>query len=73
MLGKASTRAKSKYNIKAYDNIQFRALKSNRINERLDVASEKRKQSKAQYILDAIETRLTEDGVTLESLPDQTE
>lgn len=60
----ARIRANSKYNRKAYETIQVRAKKDERLGELLNVGAARAGVSKAAYIVDAIKARLEEDGIT---------
>lgn len=60
---KAKVRANARYNAKTYDVLQIRVLKSEAINERIDQAVKAGKaKSKAEYVLQAVNDRLRDDG-----------
>lgn len=65
----AKIRANARYNNKTYDVVQIRVLKSEHINDLVDLAASRSNTSKAAYILAAIKTQLAKDGITIEDLP----
>lgn len=67
MATEARLRANKKYMEKAYDQLQFRVRKETHFNERLDIAAKKTNKSKVQYVIDAVEKAMVEDGVTLDN------
>ena len=69
MVSKAKIQANSRYNQRKYDVLSIRVDKTERINELLDIVKRKTGQSKAEYILGAIQARLQSDNVTLDTLP----
>ena len=70
MVSEAKKRANARYNVRTYETVSARALKSERMNDRITAAAAKAGESRAGYILSAIRARLDADGVTLESLDD---
>ena len=66
----AKIRANARYNNKTYDVVQIRVLKTERINDLVDMAASRSNTSKASYILAAIKQQLAKDGITIDSLPD---
>ena len=66
----AKIRANARYNNKTYDVVQIRVLKTERINDLVDLAASRSNTSKAAYILAAIKTQLAKDGITIYMLPD---
>ena len=66
----ARKRANAKYQKKAYDTISFISRRENKLRELLDIASKKVGASKTQYIIDAIQSQLARDGITIDMLPD---
>ena len=68
----AQNRATQKYHAEHLEEVKCRAQRSERINARMAHAAKLRGISKAQYMLDAIRARLDADGVTLDSLPENT-
>ena len=66
----AKIRANARYNNKTYDVVQIRVLKTEHINDLIDMAASRSNTSKAAYILAAIKQQLAKDGITLDMLPD---
>lgn len=68
-LTEAQKRANNKYKAKAYDQINYRVPRHERLKELVNYASEKAGKSSAQYVVDAIKTQLDKDGITIDQLP----
>ena len=66
----AKLRANAKYNKKIYESIGVRSRKENRIGDLLDLASKKTNKTKSVYVIDAIQSQLARDGITIDMLPD---
>lgn len=64
----AQNRATQKYHAEHMEIVTFRTQKSERFNDLVSAAAKQSGQSKAQYMHDAIKTRLDDDGITLDSL-----
>lgn len=56
-----------------YDRLCYKTRKTERLPERIRIAAELHSISPAKYAIQAIETALQLDGITVESLPDRTE
>lgn len=67
-VSKAQSRASRKYNDKTYEIITCRSRKTDKLNDLLDIASEKAGISKASYIIDAIRAQLEKDGISINML-----
>lgn len=65
----ARINANNRYRYKAYDTLQVAVRKEKRINDLLDFATKKTGKSKAQYVVDAIDTQLERDGISIDMLP----
>lgn len=64
-------KANKKYMNKAYSEIKFRARRETRLNDLIELAAQQTKKSKAQYMLDAIQSQLANDGITIDMLPSE--
>lgn len=60
--GKASTRAKNKYNAANYEQIKLWGKKGDR--DRIDEAAKKKVMSRNAFILEAIEEKMERDGMS---------
>lgn len=65
----AKKRADAKYHKRTYEQIKISSRKELRISELIDLAADKNKCSRAQYITDAIRSKLAADGITVDMLP----
>ncbi len=65
----ARIRANNKYNAKAYDLVQGRALKSDRMLEMIEKAAQMTNTSKSSYVVNAVKNQLAADGITIDMLP----
>ena len=65
----ARIRANAKYNKKAYDPITIQSKKDDRIRELVSLASKRTGISKNVYMIQAIQSQLTRDGITIDMLP----
>lgn len=59
------------WNKSNYEIISVQTPRNDRIKDRIIIASKKRHLTQARYIKQAIETALTNDGVTLDTLTDR--
>ena len=66
----ARLKAIAKYQKKTYDLISISSKKSDRLRELVGLASEKTNLSKNEYMLNAIHTQLSHDGITIDMLPE---
>ena len=59
------------YHKNHYDQIKFVSRKEDRLKEQIEIAARKRGITSSKYMLEAIETRLKQDGISIEDLPEQ--
>lgn len=67
----AHKRASIKSRKKIYDSITFISRRDDKLREQINYASCMKNKSKNQYIIDAINTQLELDGISIDSLPDK--
>lgn len=66
---KSKLEANKRYNNKTYETISARAIKTERLNDLLDLGATRAGMSKASYILETLRARLQRDGITRDQLP----
>lgn len=68
-MSKKKLAANNKYLAARYEIVSIKTKRTDRINDRLDLAAQRAGTSKREYILSTLLARLDADGVTLDELP----
>lgn len=74
-MGKMSRKkyeSNKKFNDKTYEQLGFRSRKEERLDELIAIGADKKNVSKSSYMIDAIKTQLSHDGITIDMLPQDT-
>lgn len=69
-LSKKKLETNNRYLAARYEIVSIKTKRTDRINDRLDLAAQRAGTSKREYILSALLARLNADGITLDMLPD---
>ena len=69
-LSKKKLETNNRYLAARYEIVSIKTKRTDRINDRLDLAAQRAGTSKRDYILSTLIARLDADGITLDALPD---
>lgn len=69
-LSKKKLETNNRYLAARYEIVSIKTKRTERINDRLDLAAQRAGTSKREYILSTLLARLDADGITLDALPD---
>lgn len=69
-LSKKKLETNNRYLAARYEIVSIKTKRTDRINDRLDLAAQRAGTSKREYILSTLLARLDADGITLDMLPD---
>lgn len=69
-LSKKKLETNNRYLAARYEIVSIKTKRTDRINDRLDLAAQRAGTSKRDYILSTLLARLDADGITLDMLPD---
>lgn len=69
-LSKKKLETNNRYLAARYEIVSIKTKRTDRINDRLDLAAQRAGTSKRDYILSTLIARLDADGITLDMLPD---
>lgn len=69
-LSKKKLETNNRYLAARYEIVSIKTKRTDRINDRLDLAAQRAGTSKREYILSTLLARLDADGITLDALPD---
>lgn len=69
-LSKKKLETNNRYIAARYEIVSIKTKRTDRINDRLDLAAQRAGTSKRDYILSTLIARLDADGITLDMLPD---